>query len=60
MDTGKLMGFIYKHLDGTYSLWGTDISEEDAQAIGGILDKYQSEGCSVRGNLDDLNLTDVL
>lgn len=45
----RLVGFVHRYEDGTYSLWGVDLAPEDEEAISEILSKYQNEGVSVRG-----------
>lgn len=43
-----LCGFVWKHGDKDYEAWQVDLSEEDASAIEGILEKYADKGCSER------------
>lgn len=56
----KIAGIITQYEDNTFGIWSGELSVEDAIAINDILKKYQTEGCSVRGSLDELNLADVL
>ena len=55
-----IIGTIYKHDDGTYSIWVGNLSKEDESKISEILSKYETEGMSVRGNLDDISIGEVI
>ena len=56
----KLVGFIYQHEDGTVSICSTPLNSEDEGVIQSILNKYETEGTSVRGEKEELSLSDVL
>lgn len=56
----RLVGFVHRYEDGTYSLWGVDLAPEDEEAINEILLKYQNEGVSVRGDADSISLDEAL
>ena len=56
----RLVGFVHRYEDGTYSLWGVDLASEDEEAISEILSKYQDEGVSVRGDADSISLDEAL
>ena len=55
-----IIGIIEQYEDKTYSLTSVDFSEEDQEALQAILDKYETDGYSVRGSIDELQLTDIL
>ncbi len=55
----RIVGFISEYDDGTYSIWGVELAPEDEEAIEKILLKYQSDGVSVRGSIDDISFKDV-
>ena len=60
MDKTTLCGFIFCHGRKDFSVWETDaISKEDSEAIQKILNKYDTEGTSVR-NCWDEKLSDVM
>ena len=51
----RISGILFSHDDGDIGLWeGFSLSEEDESAIMGILSKYDTEGCSVRGTRKDI------
>lgn len=51
----RISGILFSHDDGDVGLWeGFYLSEEDESAIAGILSKYDTEGCSVRGARKDI------
>lgn len=45
----KLNGFIHQYGEDDFSIWSVQLSEEDEEAIIQILEKYESQGVSVRG-----------
>lgn len=54
MDT-EIIGIMFGHNDGTVGYWnGFVLSEEDQNEIWNILSRYDTEGCSIRGNLEDV------
>ena len=56
----KIVGYIYQHEDGTLSNCTTPLNSEDEAAIQSVLDKYETEGTSVRGEKAEISLSDVL
>lgn len=51
----KIVGIMFEHSDKTVSYWdGFSLAENDQKIIGTVLSKYDTEGCSVRGTLDDV------
>lgn len=54
-ETTTISGIIFKHGADDYGLWeGFVLSEEDENAIWKILQKYDTEGCSVRGTRKEI------
>lgn len=54
MDT-EIIGIMFSHSDGTVGYWnGFTLSEKEQNAIWKILSKHDTEGCSVRGSLEDV------
>lgn len=43
-----LAGFIYRHGEDDFTLWAVQLSEEDETAIKNILEKYDTDGFSLR------------
>lgn len=55
MDETKIYGIIFSHSAGDYGLWdGIRLSEQDENAIQAILSKYDTQGVSVRGTMDEI------
>ena len=51
----RISGIIFEHGKDDYVLWeGFNLSEEDETAIWQILQKYDTEGCSVRGTRKEI------
>ncbi len=51
----RISGIIFKHGADDYGLWeGFVLSKEDEKAIWKILQKYDTEGCSVRGTRKEI------
>ena len=46
----NLVGFVHQYGEDDFSMWNVQLSEEDTKTIEAILDKYQDQGWSVRGN----------
>lgn len=46
----SLVGFIHQYGEDDFSIWNVQLSEEDKKSIETILEKYQDQGFSVRGN----------
>lgn len=59
-DAVRLVGFIHKYADGTVSTWRVELSDEDEAKINAILAKYETEGESIRGNADEILLSEVV
>ena len=50
-----IIGIIFEHGKDDYGLWeGFVLSEEDENAIWQILQKYDTEGCSLRGTRKEI------
>ena len=50
-----ITGIIFEHGKDDYGLWqGFVLSEEDENAIWKILQKYDTQGCSVRGKQKEI------
>lgn len=55
-ETTTISGIILQHGADDYGLWeGFVLSEEDENAIWKILQKYDTEGCSVRGTRKEIS-----
>lgn len=50
MSNVNLVGFVHQYGANDYSIWNVQLSTEDEKAINTILEKYQTQGLSVRGN----------
>lgn len=51
----RISGIIFEHGKDDYGLWeGFNLLEEDEIAIWQILQKYDTEGCSVRGTRKEI------
>ena len=50
MSNINLVGFIHQYGENDFSIWNVKLSAEDEKAINAILEKYQDNGLSVRGN----------
>ena len=50
MSNVNLVGFIHQYGNDDFSIWNVQLSAEDEKAINAILEKYQTQGLSVRGN----------
>ena len=50
MSNVNLTGFIHQYGENDFSIWNVQLSAEDEKAISAILEKYQDNGLSVRGN----------
>lgn len=54
-ETIRISGIIFEHGKDDYGLWeGFVLSKEDENAIWKILQKYDTEGCSVRGTRKEI------
>ncbi|WP_277219365.1 hypothetical protein [Peptoniphilus vaginalis] len=49
-----ISSIIFKHGDDDYSIWIPDFSAEEMEKITKLLEKYSTEGYSVRGSKKDL------
>lgn len=47
----KVIGIMLQHSDGDMEYYEPSLTEEDIQAIFGILDKYGDDNVSIRGEL---------
>ena len=55
MSDTKISGIIFEHGKDDFGLWeGFVLSDEDEAAIWQILQKYDTEGCSVRGTRKEI------
>lgn len=52
MSNVNLVGFVHQYGANDFSIWNVELSTEDKKAINAILEKYQTQGFSVRGNLE--------
>ena len=50
MSNVNLVGFIHQYRNDDFSIWNVQLSAEDEKVINTILEKYQTQGFSVRGN----------
>lgn len=51
----RIIGIMSEYDDGTVGYWdGFYLTEEEQNAILDILSKHDTEGCSVRGNLEEI------
>jgi len=51
----KIVGIMFEHSDKTVSYWdGFSLTDDDQETIGAVLSKYNTEGYSVRGTLNDV------
>lgn len=51
----RIKGIMFEHDDGTASYWdGFYLTEQEENEIQEILMRHDTEGCSVRGNLEDV------
>ena len=51
----RISSIIFEHGKDDYGLWqGFVLSEEDEDAIYKILQKYETQGCSVRGTRKEI------
>ena len=51
----RIAGILFEHGKDDFGLWeGFYLSEEDENAIWSILQKYDTQGCSVRGTRIDI------
>lgn len=54
-DKCRITGIIFEHGKDDFGLWeGFYLTEEDENAIWKILQKYDTEGCSVRGTRKEI------
>lgn len=53
----KLIGFVYGH-ENNYSIWNVELSKDDMKAIQEILEKYETDGCSISGD-NTLSLMEI-
>ena len=55
MNDTRISGIIFEHGKDDFGLWeGFVLSDEDEAAIWQILQKYDTEGCSVRGTRKEI------
>lgn len=55
MDRIRIAGIMMEHGNDDFSYWdGFYLTEEEENAIWEILSKHDTEGCSVRGTLEDV------
>ena len=55
VNTVRISGIIFEHGKDDYGLWeGFALSDEDEAAIWQILQKYDAEGCSIRGTRKEI------
>ena len=51
----EIIGIMFGHSDRTVTYWdGFTLSEVEQNAILDILSKHDTEGCSVRGSLEEI------
>lgn len=51
----KIVGIMFEHSDKTVSYWdGFGLTYDDQETIVTVLSKYNTEGYSVRGTLNDV------
>ena len=49
-NNGEIVGIIHQYGKDDFSIWNVQLSEDDANTISKILEKYDTTGYSVRGN----------
>lgn len=55
MKDTRINGIIFQHDGDDFELWeGFALSNEDEVAIWQILQKYETEGCSIRGTRKEI------
>ena len=47
-------GILYKHNDGTYSLWQGNLTNDETRTIQEILNNHETDGYSIRGKYDEI------
>ena len=52
MSNVNLVGFVHQYGANDFSIWNVQLSAEDKKSINAIFEKYQTQGMSVRGNLE--------
>ena len=51
----KICGIIFEHGNDDYGLWeGFSLTEEEENIIWKILEKHDTEGCSIRGTRKEI------
>lgn len=54
-----IAGILFQHGTDDYDLWeGFDLTEAEENAIMKILEKHDTEGCSVRGTYNQIIVED--
>ena len=55
MEKIRISGIIFEHGKNDCELWNNFVlSDEDENTIQNILSKYSTEGCSVRGTMEEI------
>ena len=55
----RIASILFQHGTDDYDLWeGFSLTEEEENAIMEILDKHDTEGCSVRGTYNQIIVED--
>ena len=60
MKDSVLHSIIFQHGENDFSVWSLDIPEKAKSEIMEILKKYTNDGCSVRGNREDLGIQKIV
>lgn len=55
----RIAGILFQHGTDDYALWeGLHLTEDEENAIMAILEKHDTEGCSVRGAYNQIIVED--
>jgi hypothetical protein len=55
MDRMRICGIMVEHGENDFGYWnGFNLTEEEEDTIWEILSKHDTEGCSVRGTLEEV------
>ena len=55
----KVVGLITSYEDGTVAVHNVEFTQEEQEILQGIIRKHETDGCSVRGSIDEIELKEV-